>query len=640
MHPIHRPSLRRFHLARAVLVLCGIVLGAARPAAAQRWFTTDIVAPQVSQGALPSGGYARFYVSSHLDPLRGREYGAHGDFALLVVNVSIAPGAGVQAVEYPVALYDLRERRRVDVAALQLGEVRYLDLRAGSQPVVTVKVQAVPRTVADPFRRAVNAFNQQVQAVPVASLVLDGAAPVGGLSRLLGSILPPEVEERWTTSQVIGLTSRPDMAVLPLNGRPAVIFFRPSGGRVRVPTEWTQIEPCSGNAGRICWADTHQPVADVPYIVLSVTMEDYRPLRDFAVPDFVCAPSGIAEHVQRVERVVREAPLSQQQRDLESRLLEHLRLVADAASGRMGTSEGAAAAAFRWVRRYTGQGDPYWTRYGQEPAARYADCFTQLMTNAGSGAVNRWGYFSAAFATASVWDRQPVAAAEARTEQLEEFLSTILRPVTVYELGAGEEYAMLREEQRRIESELLAADRAVAAELAGARSVAALEGVRARLQTRLRTPCESCREFLTTALLQADERIATLRRTALAERAAEIGRLREALAAAVGAAEAVVATAAGTEGTDAAALQVLREQAAAASGLLGEREPAEEALRQRIALVTAATEAVRNRLQAAAAAPAPTAASAPTASTEPAPAEPPAPAEQTASPQPAAETTP
>lgn len=155
--------------------------------------------------------------------------------------------------------------------------------------------------------------------------------------------------------------------------------------------------------------------------------------------------------------------------------------------------------------------------------------------------------------------------------------------------------------------------------------------MRARLQARLRTPCESCREFLTAALLRADERIATLRRTALAERAAEIGRLREALAAAVGAAEAVVATAAGTEGTDAAALQVLRDQAATASGLLGEREPAEEALRQRIALVTAATEAVRNGLQAAAAAPtvSPASSPEPTASVEP-----------TASPEPATETTP
>jgi hypothetical protein len=577
--------------------LC-VALLAAKDVTGQRWFSTDIVAPQVSQGALPASGYARFYVSSHLDPLRGRAYGADREFAMLVVNVSISPGGGAQAVDYPVALYDLRERRRVDVAALQLGEVRYLDLRTGSQPVVTVKVQAVPRSVADPFRRAVNSFNQQVQATPVASLVLDGAVPIGGLSRLLGSILPPEVEERWTTSQAIGLTSRPDMAVLPLNGRPAVIFFRPSGGNVRVPTEWAQIEPCAGNAGRICWADSHQPVADVPYVVLSVTMEDYRPLRDFGVPDFVCAPTGIADHVARLERAVREAPLSQQQRDLESRLLEHLRLVADAASGRMGTSEGTAAAAFRWARRYTGQGDPYWTRNGQEPAARYADCFTQLLTNAGSGAVNRWGYFSAAFATAGVWDRQPPAAGEARTAQLEEFLSTLLRPITVYELGAGEEYASLREEQRRIEAELLAGDRAVAAELAGARTVPALEAVRARLQARLRTPCESCREFLTAALLQADERIAGLQRTALAERAEEIGRLREALAAAVGAAEAVAATAAGAEGTDAAALQVLREQSAASAALLGEREPGEEALRQRVALLRAATDAVREALQA------------------------------------------
>lgn len=617
--PFRLRSLPRPARRTAAAALCLAALAA--PAEAQRWFTTDIVAPQVSQGALPTNGYARFYVSSHLDPLRGRAYGADRAFAMLVVNVSIAPGGGAPAVDYPVALYDLRERRRVDVAALQLGEVRYLDLRAGSQPVVTVKVQAVPRTVADPFRRAINSFNQQVQSTPGASLLLDGPVPIGGLSRLLSSILPPEVEERWTTSQAIGLTSRPDMAVLPLNGRPAVIFFRPSGGNVRVPTEWSQIEPCSGAPGRICWAESHQPLTDVPYVVLSVTMEDYRPLRDFGVADFVCVPTAIAEHVQRLERVVREAPLSQQQRDLEMRLLEHLRLVGDAASGRMGTSEGAAGAAFRWARRYTGQGDPYWTRYGQEPAARYADCFTQLLTNAGSGTVNRWGYFSAAFATAGVWDRQPPAAGEARTAQLEEFLSTILRPITVYELGAGEEYAMLREEQRRIEAELLAADRAVAAELAGARTVPALEAIRARLQARLRTPCESCREFLTAALLQADERIAGLQRTALAARAEEIGRLREELAAAVGAAEAVAATAAGTEGTDAAALQVLRDQVSAAATLLGEREPAEEALRQRVALLKAATDAVRGGLQRPAAAPAPA---------EPAPAEP-APA-QTSSP--------
>ncbi|HEX6038613.1 hypothetical protein [Longimicrobium sp.] len=599
MSLIRRAPFRRSLTSAARLLgtaaLCVAAWG--RPAQAQRWFGTDVVSPQVSQGALPSNGYARFYVSSHLDPLRGRAYRADGDFAMLVVNVAISPGGGAPAVEYPVALYDLRERRRVDVAALQLGEVRYLDLRAGSQPVVTVKVQAVPRGVADPFRRAIQSFNQQVQSTPVASLVLDGPLQVGGLSRLLNSILPPEVEQRWTSAQVIGLTSRPDMAVLPLNGRPAVIFFRPSGGNVRVPTEWTQIEPCAGNAGRVCWTESKRPVEDVPYIVLAVTMEDYRPLRDFGVADFVCAPSGLADHVARLERVVREAPLSQQQRDLETRLLEHLRLVADAASGRLGTSEGAAGAAFRWARRYTGQGDPYWTAHGQEPAARYGDCFTQLLTNAGSGAVNRWGYFSTAFATAGVWDRQPVAAGEARTAQLEEFLSTLLRPITVYELGAGEEYAMLREEQRRIEAELLAGDRAIAAELAAARTVPAVEAVRVRLQARLRTPCESCREFLTASLLQADERIASLQRTALAERAEEIGRLREALAAAVGAAEAVAATASGMEGVDAAALQVLREQSAAAAGLLGQRDPAEDALRQRLALLKAATDAVRGTLQ-------------------------------------------
>lgn len=591
-----RPSLPSAVRPLATAALCVAALQA--PAEAQRWFSTDVVAPQVSQGALPSSGYARFYVSSHLDPLRGRPYRADGDFAMLVVNVAISPGGGAPAVEYPVALYDLRERRRVDVAALQLGEVRYMDLRAGSQPVVTVKVQAVPRSVADPFRRAIQSFNQQVQTTPVASLVLDGPAQVGGLSRLLGSILPPEVEARWTSAQAIGLTARPDMAVLPLNGRPAVLFFRPGGGRVRVPAEWTEIEPCAGNAGRVCWTETGRPVEDVPYIVLSVTMEDYRPLRDFGVPDFVCAPSGLADHVARLERVVREAPLSQQQRDLETRLLEHLRLVADAASGRLGTSEGAAGAAFRWARRYTGQGDPYWTRHGQEPAARYGDCFTQLLTNAGSGAVNRWSYFSTAFATAGVWDRQPVAEGAARTAQLEAFLSTILRPITVYELGAGEEYAMLREEQRRIEGELLAADRAVAGELAGARTVPAVEAVRARLQARLRTPCESCRELVSAAILQADERIASLQRTALAERAAEIGRLREELAAAVGAAEAVAATAGGMEGVDGAALAVLREQSAAAAALLGQRDPEEEALRQRVALLRAATDAVRGTLQA------------------------------------------
>jgi hypothetical protein len=622
MPAIRRAPFRPRSLPRPARVLAAAAwlaaLGSAREAEAQRWFSTDIVSPQVSQGALPGNGYARFYVSSHLDPLRGRQYGADRDFALLVVNVGISPGGGAPATEYPVALYDLRERRRVDVAALQLGEVRYLDLRAGSQPVVTVKVQAVPRSVADPFRRAINTFNQQVQSTPVASFVLDGATPVGGLSRLLGSILPPEVEQRWTSTQVIGLTSRPDMAVLPLNGRPAVIFFRPGGGGVRVPTEWTQIEACAGSPGRVCWADTHQPVEDVPYVMLSVTMEDYRPLRDFGVADFVCAPTGLADYAQRLERVVREAPLSQQQRDLESRLLEHLRLAADAAAGRLGTSEGAAAAAFRWARRYTGQGDAYWARHAQEPAARYAECFTQLLTNAGSGAVNRWGYFSTAFATAGAWARQPPAAGEARTAQLEEFLSTILRPITVYELGAGEEHAMLREEQRRIEAELLAADRTLAAELAGARTVPALEAVRARLQARLRTPCESCRELLTAALLQADERIATLQRTALAERAEEIGRLREELAAAVGAAEQVAATAQGMEGVDAAALQVLRDQTAAAATLLGQREPAEEALRQRVALLRAATDAVRGGLQAGAAAPPPPPATPPAAPPVPA----------------------
>lgn len=598
---VHTPVHRRIppFAARTVgAALCLAALAAPAPAAGQRWFSTDVLSPQVSQGALPSNGYARFYVSSHLDPLRGRQYGADREFALLVVNVGVSPGGGAQAVEYPVALYDLRERRRVDVAALQLGEVRYLDLRAGSQPVVTVKVQAVPRSVAEPFRRALNAFNQQVQSTPGLSLAFDAATPVGGLSRLLGSILPPEVEQRWTSTQVIGLTSRPDMAVLPLNGRPAVIFFRPSGGGVRVPTDWAQIEPCTGAPGRICWSDTHQPVQDVPYIVLSVTMEDYRPLRDFGVPDFVCAPAAIAAHVQRLEQVVREAPLSQQQRDLESRLLEHLRVAADAAAGRLGTSEGAASAAFRWARRYTGQGDAYWVRHAAEPAARYAECFTQLLTHAGSGAVNRWGYFSAAFATAAAWDRQPRADGEARTAQLEEFLSTVLRPITVYELGPGEEYAMLREEQRRMEAELLAADRAFAAELAAARTIPTLEAVRARMQARLRTPCESCREFLTASLLQADERIASLQRTALAERAEEIGRLREELAAAVGAAEQVAATAQEMEGVDAAALQVLRDQTAAAATLLGQREPAEEALRQRVSLLLAATRAVRERLQA------------------------------------------
>jgi hypothetical protein len=585
-------------LRRSWLVPLALSLAAApRPAWSQRWFSTEIVAPRPSQGALPASGYARVYVSSHLDPLRGRQYAADGDFALLVVNVGITPGAGAPPVEYPVALYDLAERRRVDVAALQLGEVRYLDLRAGTQPVVSVRVQAVPRSVAGPFRRAVTQFNQQVQTTPV-GMLLDGTTQVGGLSRLLTSILPPEVEQRWTSTQVIGLTSRPDMAVLPLNGQPAVIFFRPQRGNVRVPTEWSQIEPCTGNASRICWADTRQPVADVPYIILSVTLEDHRPLRDFGVPDFVCGTAGMQDYAARLERVVREAPLSQQQRDLESRLLEHVRLVADAASGKLGTTAGAAGTAFRWARRYTGQGDAYWTRHGAEPAARYADCFTQLLTSAGSGAVNRWNYFSRAFATAGVWERQPPAAGEARVGQLEEYLSTILLPITVYQLSAGEEYAMLRDEQRRIEAELLAADRAIAAELPQASTVAAVEAVRARVQARLRTPCESCRELLSAALLQADERIATLRRTSLARTAEEVAGLREALAAAVGRAEQVAATAQSLEGLDAGALALLRGRIEQSASLLGERDPAEEALRQRLALLRAATETVQAGLQA------------------------------------------
>jgi hypothetical protein len=582
---------------RSWLVPLAAVLAAAPgPADAQRWFSTEIVAPQVSQGALPASGYARVYVSSHLDPLGGRQYAADGDFALLVVNVGITPGAGAPAVEYPVALYDLAERRRVDVAAMQLGEVRYLDLRAGTQPVVSVRVQAVPRSVAGPFRRAVTQFNQQVQTTPV-GMLLDGTTQVGGLSRLLTSILPPEVEQRWTSTQAIGLTSRPDMAVLPLNGRPAVIFFRPQRGNVRVPTEWSQIEPCAGNASRICWADTRQPVAEVPYIILSVTLEDHRPLRDFGVPDFVCGTAGMQDYAARLERVVREAPLSQQQRDLESRLLEHVRLVADAASGKLGTTTGAAGAAFRWARRYTGQGDAYWTRHGAEPAARYADCFTQLLTGAGSGAVNRWNYFSRAFATAGAWERQPAAAGEGRVAQLEEYLSTILLPITVYQLTSGEEYAMLRDEQRRIEAELLAGDRALAAELAGSSTVAAVESVRARVQARLRTPCESCRELLSAALLQADERIATLRRTSLDQAAAEVAGLREELAAAVAGAEQVAATAQSLEGVDAVALGLLRDQIAQAARLLGERDPAEAALRQRVALLRAATESIRTGLQ-------------------------------------------
>lgn len=585
----------RTSLLRAAALLAALSLRPA-DAGAQRWFSTEIVSPQVSQGALPPSGYARFYVSSHLDALRDRAFRADGEFAMLVVNVSITPGAGQAPVEYPVALYDLRERRRVDVAALQLGEVRYLDLRAGSQPVVTVKVQAVPRSVVGPFRRALTTFNTQVQSSAVASL-MEVPLQVGGLSQLLASILPPEVEERWTSTQMIGLTSRPDMAVLPLNGRPAVVFFRPSGGKQRVPASWSEIEPCAGVPGRICWADSHRPVADVPYVVLSVTMEDYRPLRDFGVPDFVCSPSGVPEQVERVARVVREAPLSQQQRDLEARLLEHLRLVADAASGRLGTSEGAASTAFRWARRYTGQGDPYWTAHGHEPASRYGECFTQLLTNAGSGAVNRWNYFSAAFATAEVWDRQPVAAGEGRTAQLEELLATILRPITVYQLGGGEQYAMLREEQRRIEAELLSADRAMAGELASARTVAGVEEVRARIQARMRTPCESCREFLSAATMQADERIATLRRTALAETAEAVARLREELAAAIGAAEQVTVTAQSLVGADAQAIARLREQTSLSVALLGERTPAEDALRQRVSLLRAATESVRGALQ-------------------------------------------
>lgn len=221
---------------------------------------------------------------------------------------------------------------------------------------------------------------------------------------LLNSILPPEVEQRWTQTQVVGLTARPDLTVLPLDGRPAILFLRPAGRNARVPASWSELEPCAGNASRVCWASTHQPVTEVPYVLLAVTVADYRPLADFGVPGFVCTANAVADYAARLERVVREAPLSQQQRDLEARLLESVRLVADAAGGRLGSNEGAASAAFRWARRYVGHGDPYWTRHGVEPAERYEQCFTQTLTQLGSGAVNRWNYFSAAFATAAAWD--------------------------------------------------------------------------------------------------------------------------------------------------------------------------------------------------------------------------------------------
>ena len=574
-------------------LLCGLAAAAfSAPLAAQRWYSTEVVAPPATERPLPTSGYARFYVTSHLDPLRTGPYAAHRDFSLLVVNVTIAPGGGAPAVEYPVALYDLRDRRRVEVAALQLGEVRYLDLRAGSQPVVTLKVQAVPRAVADPFRRAVDQLNRQIQATPVLEL----SGQLSGMSRLLGSILPPEVEQAWTSTQSIGLTARPDLTVLPLDGRPAVVFLRPASGNVRVPTDWSEIRPCDGAPGRICWAANGQPVTTVPYIVLAVTVEDYRLLGDFGVPDFVCTPGGIAEHAARVERVVRDAPLSQQQRDLEVRLLEHLRLVADASAGRLASTEGAASAAFRWSRRYQGRGDPYWTARGAEAADRLQRCLDQTVTGLGSAAATRWTHFSAAFATAATWDRQPPVHGEARQAQLEEFLAAVLAPITVYRLGEGEEYALLRAEQRRIEAELLAGDRALAAEAGVARTVAALEGVRERMQARLRTPCESCRELLASAIGEADERTAALRRVAAAT--AEAARLREALAEAQGEAEQVAAAAEGVD--DAAnALAGLRGAMVRARALLADREAGAEALGAGARALGEAAERVREALGAA-----------------------------------------
>jgi hypothetical protein len=578
--------MRLFRTLPAVLAP---LLALAPAAEAQRWFTTEIVAPAPTAAPLPASGYARFYVTSHLDPLQARPYHAHRDFALLVVNVSISPGGGAQPVEYPVALYDLRQRRRVEVAALQLGEVRYLDLRAGLQPVVTVRVQAVPAGVAAPFRRALDQFNRQIQATPL----LDLTGQVSGLSRLLGSILPPEVEESWTSTQTIGLTQRPDLTVLPLDGRPAAIFFRPpGGGNVRVPADASEVRPCPGATGRMCWTATGEQVSGVPYIVLSVTVEDYRLLRDFGVPDFVCSPPAIAELVGRVERVVRDAPLSQEQRDLESRLLEQLRLVGEAASGRLASTEGAASAAFRWTRRYQGRGDPYWTAHAAETSERYRRCLDQVVTALGPAAATRWTYFSDAFATAAAWDRQPPApAGEARQAQLEEFLSTILLPITVYRLGEGEENLALRAEQRRIEAELLAGDRVLAAEAASARTVPALEAARARMQARLATPCESCRELLSSAIAATDERIAALERTAAAT--AELARLREALATAQGEAGQVAAAAAGIEGADPAALDALRARIEAGRLLLADREAPAEALSAALAALTDAMERVR-----------------------------------------------
>lgn len=566
----------------------------AMPASSQKFVAAEPVAPNGGPNA-PTG-YLKLTVSSQLNGLEGMSLSTSRwpwkpKLELLAITVNIDPVV-VPASSFLVALYDVKAHKENKSVAVQLGQAQYVTFVSGSpQPALTFRVHAVTEDMAEQFRTAVTAVDNVVTSAPFASLV-PMAAQVTAATKVLASFLLPSEQKNpdWVSETKVGLGPGP-LSVIPLDGRIAAIFLKPRGRSDALPLA-ADITQCTADRARLC-LHNGQVYSALPYLMLSAEILDYLDLTTLGAPALTCTSTNA--DVERRVGVIRAGQLTTDQRNLEDALTGRFNLILMVASGALQRDSSAAQLAYAWVRRDdVAQVTPLWGKYGAPRAATFDACFDVEITSRGLEESRRWKIYRDAFQAAASWASIPVRPDS--VAQRESFLGAIRGPIDGLGLHDGAGYAMLRDEQARIEEKILPMDLLAVADASAQSTLAGLRAARSALESRrIATKCERCRDALNIAISQADLRIASLSAPSQVAIVAENVVEKGALAEAQQSAKQVAAVAAAVDpGADQSSL---RQQASVAEAVLRNPHVPADSVRALAAKIKTSVDSTRATVQ-------------------------------------------
>jgi hypothetical protein len=466
-----------------------------------------------------NNGYLRISATSNLAALSAsNNKSIASGYKYLSITTSIA-GKDITETEFPLALYDIESKTTESVTGVAISHGEYVNFDSMNQISIKITVRAIPKTIATVYSDAFKNLQAITSGLPLTDLL--GNNPYLSIAGKLLSNMADAANEgnkKTSTYETIGVTGGGDG--FPTDGRTVVVFLSRDDTAPQIPAKDTLV--VQDGVLYVKGSGSPTKYMEMPYLLLSSGITDYRPPIDWGIAGYSCSDPNIADKAKHLETAIHGGNMIDKQAECESLVLQKLNSIIDASR----TIDGLDLAKsddilkfsnilYRW-KMISQKDDDYWNRYYRNTVNILNNCFQrQMRPTLEIG--NAFDIVSAALDAAnSLQGFKPASriVSDAEQQQLEECIKNIKKPIVIYSLKEGGLYRNLIVQKQMAESYLLPRDQRLANSYVSAvptNRAELLAQIDARVQA---TDCQTCIEALTQAKKAVEDQIAATKQTA------------------------------------------------------------------------------------------------------------------------------